>query len=167
MKDDYAEVHKLLGGYLEFDKRQLARRLYHKTSKDEAAGRAALVKMLRATEPLSREIRDLLASLFDADPNKDDYRYNIRKLVFEFRERGNRVNTYRTTRIAEFIRLRVRNGEKNEAAFQAAMSTFKLSRSNVVQAWTRHLKDYEIFGWYDPATKTFKGGPEGPIRPVK
>jgi hypothetical protein len=137
-------VRAFLSGYLICDRPPLVRhvvenqvvskphmnRLAYVRKTEETEFRSLLSEMLRSKNPLDRNIRNSLAELFD---NRPPIEIENRMLVFKFRSRGKRRNVYLNSAIADYVlALEFKgNGMKIEAAIQATMEAFKVSRSEV------------------------------------
>jgi hypothetical protein len=96
--DDDADdiiIFALLGGRIHFDR--LNRPTIRYPDKEQAA-RRALVGRLRGDRPLSRELRDLLAALFDPDQSELADGTPVRQLVFKFRK-GRKLEFHRNLMI--------------------------------------------------------------------
>ena len=79
----------LLGGFLKEDKRGLPHKKYLiKNSTDEQEALATLASILRSRGPLDRDLRDMLAALFD--PKAGTHPVVERKIVFAHRTKGRR-----------------------------------------------------------------------------
>jgi hypothetical protein len=100
-------------------------------SSDENVARAAFVKVLRSGEPLSPELRNLMADLFDATAT------NPRKLVFRFRREGSQGDPRGAFEVAMYVVQRLHPREF-ESAVQSAMSKFGLKRGAVLGALKRY-----------------------------
>ena len=104
----------------------LFRREYPQKGEDERLAREALVRVLRGPQPLSRTLRDRLAELFDAQSILAE-----RQLAFT-RRRG-RPKSKSNKQVASYVRHKTKESGKREAAVEAAMEKFKLSRKQVFQ----------------------------------
>jgi hypothetical protein len=84
-EQDSRQGRVYLGGYLTFDKRGIPRhRYYPERSDDSNYCRAALARVLRSDRPVDRQLRDMLADLFEPiEPLKSPW--GSRKLTAGFR----------------------------------------------------------------------------------
>jgi len=89
----------LLGGFLKEDKRGLHQKEYlKKNSGDEREARATLASILRNQGPLDRDLRGMLAALFDPKPGT--HPVVERKIVFAHRTKGRRKKHEANTAIS-------------------------------------------------------------------
>jgi len=133
--DEEAEILALLGGVVVNDTQGLPRQEFV-TEAEETERRSLLARLLRSGRPLSQEIRNRLATLFDPDPDPAEPAAE-RQLVFKFRSRGRRPDHVRNTAIAMEIWTRVQNGQSVEQAVNAAMDKFGRERDTIYEIWGR------------------------------
>lgn len=94
--------------------------------------RARIVRLLRSELILTREERDQLADLFDVDaPSLHVAQLGKRKGRPKKSTSRDRVRQYE---IARFVRWRVEDGAKKEAAIAEACAIFEMSRASVFKA---------------------------------
>src|SRR5262249_30235093 len=93
-------INILLRGFLE-NHESYTVHYWEDKSPDENRGREALVELLRSERPLTRDLRDTLAALFD--PKENGYPGGERRLLFELRRVGNRKETILHSSVAQHI----------------------------------------------------------------
>jgi hypothetical protein len=96
----------------------------------EQRGRTFLAQALRENR-LGYDMRNALADLIDAKPS-DERRFVIG------RRRGGRTEHWANSQISQFIRARLEDGEKLEAAVNAASEKFKKENSRIYEIWAAH-----------------------------
>jgi hypothetical protein len=122
----------LMAGFIEkLDEGRPQRR--YLDSKHEDRHRAAMARLLRSGLPLTQDFRDQLAALFD--PNAGTHPAIDRKLIFKYRSRGRRRDNVRNTAVAQYIFVRIREGDGVEKAQQKAADFFCLSFEAVRDIW--------------------------------
>ena len=105
----------------------LLKRKYLEPGSDlERVARHALARVLRSDEPLSKTLRKRLAELFDPDSTAAE-----RWLKFQFRHKGNRSNVLADRQVARYVERKIGQGHKVEAAVQAAMELYGLTRKAI------------------------------------
>jgi hypothetical protein len=138
-------VRVFLAGYFVHDKNGLPQRRY--LSKDEEVeARAVLAQLFRSGRPLSREFRDILATLFDPRPKAwppIDHPGICRKLVFQ-RQRGATRLSSRDTTIAQGVKQNLRKGIKTGEALEAVARQYRMEKDAVREIWAK----YRIFEEY-------------------
>ena len=153
-EQDSRQGRVYLGGYLTFDKRGIPRhRYYPERSDDSNYCRAALARVLRSDRPVDRQLRDMLADLFEPiEPLKSPW--GSRKLTAGFRNPVRPRDHDANSHMAWFIWQRaVANGGKVETAIKEAMTKFEFSRERMYELWMAYSPLFEAI--------------EGPLRPVK
>lgn len=131
----------LLGGFVVEDKK-LPRIDYLKPdSREELAARAALARLLRKPAPLTAELREQLAALFD--PVANAHPAIERRIVFRHRRRGKRPQHMRNTQIAHHIWDRLKSGWKVERAVKDAIDRYDLSREEIYRIWCPYRRLFE------------------------
>ena len=107
----------------------------------EIQAREAIVRLLRSQEPLDRSLREMLAGLFEPAP--DSYPGGERRIVFEFRKRGNRRHVLRDIIITRIIYEKILAGRTVNKAVECAIEDFGLERDQLMKMWSRHREDLE------------------------
>jgi hypothetical protein len=149
-EQDSRQGQVYLGGYLTFDKRGIPRhRYYPERSDDSNYCRAALARVLRSDRPVDRQLRDMLADLFEPiEPLKSPW--GSRKLTAGFRNPVKPRDATANTHMAWFVWKRVSGRVGVEGAIQEAMNTFKVTRERMYDLWKVYKPLFEAI--------------EGPIR---
>jgi hypothetical protein len=143
MADDDLRALAYLGGYREIDKRGVPRKKSLKeNSSDESDCRKALLRVLRSPAPLDREIREMLANMFDPDPGEFAIRAD-RKLSISFRAKSRPRDDYANTHIAWFIWEKVKSGARVESAIRDAIGKFNISRERAYDLWGPYRRTFE------------------------
>ena len=136
--DDFEEDTRLgyayLGGYLSTDKRGIPRKRYHH-EKSEASDlcRAALARVLRSDRPLDRQLRDMLADMFEPTVRLESP-WCERRLKAGFRAPTKPRDPNANTHMAWFVWERAAEVGV-EAAIQKAMAKFNVSRERMYDLW--------------------------------
>jgi hypothetical protein len=133
----------LLGGFIKDDKRGLPR-VHYLSGKDESEARKAIAKLLRSEKPLSRQLRDMLASAFD--PTFEPNLLDGRQIYFRFAAVGRRRDHAANTAIAYHIYKAVKEGATVEVAVGKAIDQFEITREFAMRVWgryRRHLEDID------------------------
>jgi hypothetical protein len=129
--DDLSEARALLGGYVEEDAKGRRHLKYLRPgSPEERSARQALARVLRANDPLDRQLRTRLAGLFDPDPS-----WEQRKIRIVSRRQGGKTDHVRNTQIADYIWDEVKGGELVTAAIESAAEKFAISADMVTKIW--------------------------------
>jgi hypothetical protein len=139
-----------LGGYLETDKRGIPRhRYYPERSDDSSYCRAALARVLRSDHPVGRQLRDMLADLFEPiEPFKSPW--GSRKLTAGFRNPVKPRDAHANTHMAWFVWKRASEGVGVEGAIREAVDIFDVTRERMYDLWKTYKPRFEAI--------------EGPIR---
>jgi len=146
---DLIEAMVFLGGFTEYDKRGVPRHRYYKPdSPQDKHCREALARVLRSSQPLGRQLRDMLASAIDPEPNPTTFpSWSARELVFKKRGKGAPPDPGAKNHIADFIWQEAKAGKGVEKAVEAAQDRFNLSREAVYDIWGLYRPVFEkIFG---------------------
>jgi hypothetical protein len=139
-----------LGGYLETDKRGIPRhRYYPERSDDSDYCRAALARVLRSDRPVDRQLRDMLADLFEPIETLKSP-WGSRKLTAGFRNAVKPRDTHANTHMAWFVWKRASEGVGVEGAIREAVDTFDVTRERMYDLWKAYKPRFEAI--------------EGPIR---
>jgi hypothetical protein len=93
-----------------------------------------MARVLRGTQPLNRELRELLANLFDPDAPEGEQR----EIKLEFRRRGRFRDHVAATQVAEYVWTRVSEGERVGQAIARAADEFARSEEAVKLIWRRY-----------------------------
>jgi hypothetical protein len=143
----------LLKGYVELKNDvPTITRYWKDKSADEKMGREALAELLRSGRPLTRDLRDTLAALFD--PRKNHYPGGERRLKFEDRHRGNRPKTILHSLVAQYIYDAVKSGAGVGDAIEGAVGKFELEERMIKRIWGRRRPTLEHFdGALPPAPR--------------
>jgi hypothetical protein len=142
-EQDAQAARVYLGGYLTFDKRGVPRKRYD-PEESEASDycRAALARVLRSDRPLDRQLRDMLADMFE--PQEDPYRpFSSRELIAKSRSKHRREDVFANNHITRFMWERCPADFSPEKAVKEAMDNFDISRVYAYRLWARHKKIYE------------------------
>ena len=144
-----------LGGYLKTDKRGIPRHSYYpERSDDSNYCRAALARVLRSDRPVDRQLRDMLADLFEPiEPLKSAW--GSRKLTAGFRSPVKPRDDHANTHMAWFVWKRVANGAGAESAILEAIEAFKVSRKRMYDLWRVYKPLFEAIE--APARRMDKG----------
>jgi hypothetical protein len=132
-----------LGGYLETNKRGIPRhRYYPERSDDSNYCRAALARVLRSDRPVDRQLRDMLADLFEPiEPLKSPW--GSRKLTAGFRNPVRPRDDNANTHMAWFVWKRASEEVGVEGAIQEAMDTFDVPRERMYDLWKAYKRLFE------------------------
>jgi hypothetical protein len=134
-ESDLQLARKLLDGYLERSAIGKLRSVYLKErSSREQDARRAISRLLRSNAPLDRQLRTVLAGLFDPDPPPWEQR--IIRLVK--RGRGRLIDHVVLTQIAEYIWNERENGKRVTDAINDAADEFALSDEMIRKIWKRY-----------------------------
>jgi hypothetical protein len=137
VSQDILLAYGLLDGSLDFDRRGLPREQYLKEgSVEEKEAREAISRLLRSPSPLDRQVREMLAALFDPRPNTSPW--GKRRIVFRFRSSGNRQSSVRNSHIVSVIWDAVRAGAGVNKAVDSAIDKTGLSRERLMELWKRY-----------------------------
>jgi hypothetical protein len=145
--DDFEEDTRLgyvyLAGFVSTDERGIPRKRYYPPrSKDSNVCRAALARVLRSDRPLDRQLRDMLADMFE--PQEDPYRpFSSRELIAKSRSKHRHQDVFAISHMTRFMWERCRAGLSPEEAVKEAMDNFDISRVYAYRLWGRHKKIYE------------------------
>jgi hypothetical protein len=132
-----------LGGYLKTDKRGIPRhRYYPERSDDSNHCRAALARVLRSDRPVDRQLRDMLADLFEPiEPIKSPW--GSRKLTAGFRNPVKPRDDHANTHTAWFVRKRKSEGVGVETAIQEAIDIFGVTRERMYDLLKAYKPGFE------------------------
>jgi hypothetical protein len=136
MKDESPEfglVLALLCGYVEYDGDHLPQHHYLIDAGQETTARVYLANLLRGPGNLSQQLREILAALFDPEPNK--HPAVEREILFKRRRSGRTNDAMRKSVIAGFIWNKVKSGQSAESAVLDASIKYKLERSRIFEIW--------------------------------
>jgi hypothetical protein len=124
-----------LGGYLVYDKRGVPRKRYYpERSKDSDYCRQALARVLRSERPLDRQLRDMLADMFEPGERRESP-WGSRKLKAGFRNPVKPRDANANTHMARFVWRRAAEGVGVEGAIQEAVDTFEVTRERMYDLW--------------------------------
>jgi hypothetical protein len=127
----------LLGGFIKEDKRGLPHKKYLiKNSGDEQEALATLASILRSRGPLDRDLRDVLAALFD--PKAGTHPVVERKIIFAHRTKGRRKNHATNTAIAWHVWREHKKGHTVTAAIESAVDRYGLDVTTVKKLWGKY-----------------------------
>jgi hypothetical protein len=134
-ESDLQLARMLLGGYLESSARGKLRSVYLKEgSSREQDARRAISRLLRSDAPLDRQLRTVLAHLFDPDPPA----WEQRTIRLKARGRGRPIDHVTLTQIAEYIWNERQNGKRVTDAINDAAEQFALSEETIKEIWSRY-----------------------------
>jgi hypothetical protein len=134
-------INVLLGGFV----KNYTNHYWEDKSPDENRGREALVELLRSERPLTRDLRDTLAALFD--PKENHYPGGERRLLFELRGVGNRKETILHSSVAQHIYEAAKGGAGVKAGIDSAIDEFGLQERNVWRIWKLYRPTLEyVYG---------------------
>jgi hypothetical protein len=132
----------LLGGFIKEDKRGLPHKKYLiKNSADEQEALATLASILRSRDPLDRDLRDMLAALFDPKPGT--HPVVERKIVFAHRTKGRRKNRAANTAIAWHVWREHKKGHTVRAAIESAVVRYGLDETTVKKLWGKYRRIFK------------------------
>jgi hypothetical protein len=129
-------------------------RYWRDKSSDENRGREALAELLRSGRPLTRDLRDTLAALFD--PSENHYPGGERRLLFEVRaKKGKKKSkppkTILHSSVAHHIYAIAKSGASIGAAVEDATQKFGLQERMIKRIWSQYRSTEEhIFGALPP-----------------
>jgi hypothetical protein len=121
----------LLGGFLKEDKRGLHQKEYLKKNSGCERERALL----------DRDLRDMLAALFDPKPGT--HPVVERKIVFAHRTKGRRKKHEANTAIAWHVWEEVKKGLTRTAAIESAVDRYHLDVTTVKKLWGKYRRIFE------------------------
>jgi hypothetical protein len=134
-EQDMRAASVYLGGYLAFDKRGVPRKRYNPEGSEASDYcRAALARVLRNNRPLDRQLRDMLADMFEPEERRESP-WGSRKLKAGFRNPVKPRDGNANTHMAWFVWKRARGGVGVEGAIQEAMDTFDVTRERMYDLW--------------------------------
>jgi hypothetical protein len=144
--DDFMLARVLLGGFLVKDKTGLPQKGYlEKDTPAEGEARQAMMRVLRSEGPLDRDLREMLATLFDPDQasrHRGGHPAIEREITFTF-PKGRRRNFARDTQISWHVWELVRKGQTVSAGIESAMTRYNLDESTVKKLWARYRRVFE------------------------
>jgi hypothetical protein len=153
VKEQKRLIDILLQGYGEPKKGGRRDRHYWKDkSTNENRGREALSDLLRSGRPLTQNLRNMLAALFDS--REDQYHGIARRIKFEHRHRGNRRNRFNDTLVAQLIYDAVKSGAGVEAGVEGAIQKFGLKERMIRQIWGRYRPSLEYLNGALPRARS-------------
>lgn len=130
-----------LSGYTTYDERGLPRKEYlAKGSEVEREARETLAFLLRSQEPLDRELRNVLAALFDPQLS---HPVAVREVQFKMRNRGQTKNHDANTAIAWCVWEAARSGKTISAGVAEAVERFERDESTVLKLWSTYKPLFE------------------------
>jgi len=127
--DDDSRISELLGGRVIKTRKRPA--IAYLNDDEERVARCVFVKLLLGDEPLSREIRNLLAALFEPDPQRS---WVERQLVFRLRSRRKR-EFHRDLIINLLMNMLVGAGIAVTTASDTVARTFEMTSDAVRKVW--------------------------------
>ena len=137
-------INALLRGFLE-NHESYTEQYWEDKCPDENRGREALAELLRSERPLTRDLRDTLAVLFD--PKENQYPGGERRLLFKLRRVGNRKETILHSSVAQHIYDAAKCGGGVKAGIDSAIDEFGLQERNVWLIWKRYRPTMEsVYG---------------------
>jgi hypothetical protein len=129
----------LLGGFLKEDEQGRPHKEYlKKDSGSEQEAYATLASILRSRGPLDRDLRDMLAALFDPKPGT--HPVVERKIVFAHRTKGRRKNHEANTAVAWHVWGEVKKGNTVTAAIESAVVRYGLDVTTVKKLWGKYRR---------------------------
>ena len=142
LKQDTSCAMAYLGGFHEKDKRGIPRqRFYSEASAEASFCRAALARVLRSERPLDRQLREMLATMFEPNPEIGSL-WSERKLCV--RRRKKPKDHMANTHMAWFVWERVRAGTNVERAIDQAMDQFNVSRERMYDLWKAYKSQFAM-----------------------
>lgn len=140
-KQDVAAAMAYLGGIHEKDRHGVPRqRFCSDQSKEGLFCRAALARVLRSEGPLDRQLREMLADMFDTSPRPAGlWNRRVLKASTPKKQKDHIANTHKTW----FVWERVKAGTGINEAVEEAASHFQEERGYIYRLWKIHKPIYE------------------------
>jgi hypothetical protein len=129
--DDDRRIFELLGGRVIKIRKRPA--IAYLNNDEERVARGVFVKLLLGDQPLSREIRNLLAVLFEPDPQRS---WVERQLVFQLRSRRKR-EFHRDLIIDVLMHMLVGAGIAVKTASDTVARALEMTSDAVRKVWER------------------------------
>ena len=104
-------------------------------SKDEWEARETLAFLLRNQEPLSHELREVLAALFEPQPSPLAHPAGVREVRLRKRKQGRTKNHAAATEIAKYVYDKAQAGKPVNAAKADAAEQFKMEYRTIGKIW--------------------------------
>jgi hypothetical protein len=144
-----------LGGFSVKNSRGLPSKEYFADgSKDELEARETLAFLLRNQEPLSRELREVLAALFEPQASPLAHPAGVREIRLRKRKQGQTKNHEAATHIAKFVYDEAQAGKTVNAAKADAALQFKMDERRIGKIWSAYKRGIvEIWGPIHRRTK--------------
>jgi len=139
MEHDPKYQRSLCGAYLigliDGDAKGLLRKKYFRpNSKEEREARETLAFLLRSPQPLDRELRVMLAALFDPQQGEP---YGDREIRFVRRSRGRAPEHLANSLIVRHVWDLVKAGKSVSEGIASAVARFDLDESTVMKLWAK------------------------------
>jgi hypothetical protein len=137
-----------LGGFGVKNSRGLPSKEYFADgSKDEWEARETLAFLLRNQEPLSRELREVLAALFEPQPSPLAHPAGVREVRLRKRKQGRTKNDAAATEIAKYVYDKAQAGKPVNAAKADAALQFEMDERTIGKIWSAYKPGIlEIWG---------------------
>jgi hypothetical protein len=141
-KQDVLAAMAYLGGFTKTGGRGIPQKRYYAEKSTEAQFcRAALARVLRANRPLDRQLRDMLATMFDPSPEaRSVWSERVLRAAFRKKPKDDVANTH----MAWFVWERRKAGATTESAIREAMAQFNVSRERMYQLWGVYRPQFEL-----------------------
>ena len=128
-------------------------------SPDDKRARAALAGLLRSGKPLTQDLRDALANLFD--PEDITHHGEKRRLKFEHRSAGTPPSTVLHSCVAQDIYDAVKQGATTASAKESAEDKYGLGKENIKKIWQAYKPALEdMFGQLPPPRRGRRKAPK-------
>jgi hypothetical protein len=146
-RDDERLAWELLVGFeTRNTNNQIIRQYFDPGSNIDMSARTAMARVLRGTEPLHRNLRDVLAQLFDPQDDTPESSLVKREIRFTFRSRGRQQKWIGTNLdIATYIVGEILENPKTlqKVIKGRAMDRFGLSHAQVLSVWRQYSDLFE------------------------
>jgi hypothetical protein len=140
-KQDVSAASAYLGGFVKTGGRAIPQHRYYDENSTEAQFcRAALARVLRDDRPLDRQLRDMLATMFDPAPEAGSL-WSERVLRAGFRKKPK--DHFANTHMAWFVWERRKAEATTESAIKEAMVQFNVSRERMYALWGVYKPKFE------------------------
>ena len=116
-------------------------------SKDEWEARETLAFLLRNQEPLSHELREVLAALFEPQPSPLAHPAGVREVRLRKRKQGRTKNHAAATEIAKYVYDKAQARKPVNAAKADAAEQFEMDDRTIGKIWSAYKRGIvEIWG---------------------